>query len=683
MDAVRRIDELRKQIERHDYLYYVLDSPEITDNQYDTLYRELEELEKQHPELITSDSPTQRVRGEPLKEFEEVIHEPSMMSLENVVSINDLNDWIERLKRIVGDDLAWDYVVEPKVDGLAVEIVYENGILKTGSTRGDGVRGEDITFNIRTIKSIPIRLTEKISIKVRGEAFMPWEGFRQLNDKRRKQNEPEFQNPRNVAAGSLRQLDPKIASERPLDCFFHTLVNYKDFGIKSHLNALSFMRKKGLRTNPDNVHLKGIKDVHSFTDEFLEKRESLPYMADGLVIKINQLDVWDLGGVTAKAPRYAVAWKWPAEQGITRVIDIELTVGRTGVISPTALMEPVRLAGTTVQKATLHNMDQIRRLDVRIGDEVVVEKGGDVIPKIVEVRYDKRGQYPLEYFSKYKTFDTGKYLKETTMLDKCPSCGSKVVKDDDGVFYRCKNQECPAQIVKKIEYFVSRSAMRIDGFGERYAQIFFDHSWLKDIADIYDLKNHLMEMTSLEGFGPKAVENLLTAIEDSKGNPPHRLLNALGISGIGSENAKVLIDQFRSIDNLISASFDELNSVFGVGEILAKNIFDFFRNESNLQIIRRLKKAGLKAFETVMEIDNTDKPLAGLKFVLTGTMASMSRDKAKEIIERKGGKVSGSVSKNTDWVIAGDDPGSKYDKAKQLGVKIASEEEALRNFLSE
>lgn len=683
MDAVRRIEELRKQIEQHDYLYYVMDSPEITDNEYDKLYRELEELEKQHPELVTSDSPTQRVRGEPLKEFKEVVHDPPMMSLENAVSINDLSEWIERLKRIVGDDINWDYVVEPKVDGLAVEIVYENGILKTGSTRGDGVRGEDITFNIRTIKSVPIKLTDKINLKVRGEAFMPWDGFRQLNEKRRTRNEPEFQNPRNVAAGSLRQLDPKIASERPLDCFFHTLVNYKDFGIKSHLDALSFMRKKGLRTNPDNVHLKAIKDVHSFTGEFLEKREDLPYLADGLVIKINQFDVWDLGGVTAKAPRYAVAWKWPAEQGITRVIDIELTVGRTGVISPTALMEPVRLAGTTVQKATLHNMDQIRRLDVRIGDEVVVEKAGDVIPKIVEVRYDKRGQYPPEYFSKYKTFDTSKYLKETEMLDQCPSCGSKVVKDDDGVFYRCKNQDCPAQIVKKIEYFVSRSAMRIDGFGERYAQIFFDSGWLKDIADIYDLINHQIEMTTLEGFGPKAVENLLTAIEESKGNPPHRLLNALGISGIGAENAKVLIDQFRSIDHLMAASFDELNSVFGVGEILAKNIVDFFRNESNMKMIGRLKKTGLKAFDVVEEIDDTDKPLAGLKFVLTGTMASMSRDKAKEIIERKGGKVSGSVSKNTDWVIAGDDPGSKYDKAKQLGVKIASEDEALEKFLRE
>jgi DNA ligase (NAD+) len=683
MDAVRRIEELRKQIERHDYSYYVLDSPEITDNQYDKLYRELEELEKQYPELVTSDSPTQRVRGEPLKEFKEVIHEPPMMSLENAVSLSDLNDWIERLTRIVGDDLKWDYVVEPKVDGLAVEIVYENGILKTGSTRGDGVRGEDITFNIRTIKSIPIKLTEKVNLKVRGEAFMPWEGFRQLNEKRRKQNEPEFQNPRNVAAGSLRQLDPKVASERPLDCFFHTLVNYKDFGIKSHLDALSFMRNKGLRTNSDNVHLTSLKDVHSFTGEFLEKREDLPYMADGLVIKINQLDVWDLGGVTSKAPRYAVAWKWPAEQGITRVIDIELTIGRTGVISPTALMEPVRLAGTTVQKATLHNMDQIRRLDVRIGDEVVVEKGGDVIPKIVEVHYDKRGQYPAEYFENYTAFNKDNYLKETKMLDKCPSCGSKVVKDEDGVFYRCKNQDCPAQIVKKIEYFVSRSAMRIDGFGERYAQIFYDNNWLKDIADIYDLKDHQMEMTSLEGFGPKAVENLLNAIEDSKSNPPNRLLNALGISGVGAENAKVLIDQFRSIDNLKSASFDDLNSVFGVGEILAKNIFDFFRSESNLQIINRLKKAGLKAFETIAEIDNTDKPLAGLKFVLTGTLASMSRDKAKEIIERKGGKISGSVSKNTDWVIAGDDPGSKYDKAKQLGVKIASEAEALEKFISE
>jgi len=668
MSAKNRIDELRKIIEHHDYLYYVLDKPEITDQEYDRFYRELDRLEKENPEYVSSDSPTQRVRGEPLKEFAEVIHDPPMYSLDNLVSESELIEWEERVKRVTGEDGDWDYVVEPKVDGLAIEIVYENGILKSGSTRGDGVRGEDITFNIKTIRSIPIRLKKSLNIKIRGETFMPWEGFRLLNDRQRKKGLKEFQNPRNVAAGSLRQLDPKIASDRPLDCFFHSLVNYRDFKISTHLDALKFMRDIGLKTNPDNQHAKNIKSVYEIASKFPQRREGLPYMADGLVIKINPLSIWDSAGFTAKAPRFCAAYKYPAEQGITEIIDIQLNVGRTGIISPTAVMKPVRIGGTTIQKATLYNMDQIRRLDVRIGDEVVVEKGGDVIPKIVEVHYEKRDhKHPPHEFK---------------MVDKCPACGSKVVKDEDGVFYRCVSMSCPAQLVRRIEYFVSRGAMRIDGFGERYAQIFFDCGFIKDIADIYDLHKHSDEIEQMEGFGPKAVDNLLNAIGESKENPLSRLLNGLGINGVGEEMAKTLASEFGSLDNLMSASIDEINSVFGVGEILAKNIHEFFRDERNKKTIERLREAGLKAFEKIKKTDIRSKPLAGLKFVITGTLASMSRDQAKEIIEQKGGSVSGSVSAKTDWLIVGENPGSKIDKAKALGVKIAEEEEAIKKFLS-
>ncbi len=666
MDVEKRIEELRKTIAHHDYLYYVRNTTEITDQEYDKLYRELEQLEKDNPLLITPDSPTQRVRGEPLNAFNEVIHSPPMLSLDNATSESNLVDWEERISRIVNEDANWNYLVEPKVDGLAVELLYENGLLVVGSTRGDGEHGEDITFNIRTIKSIPMRLSKPLDIKVRGEVFMPWDGFKNLNENQREAGEKEFQNPRNAAAGSLRQLDSKIAAKRPLDCFFHSLVNYIDFEIATHYDAIEFMRDIGLRTNTDNELLEDIKSVYQFTNEFLQKRESLPYMADGLVIKVNELNIWDVSGFTAKAPRFAIAYKWPAEQGITKVLDIELTVGRTGIISPTALMEPVRLGGTTVQKATLYNMDQIKRLDVRIGDEVVVEKGGDVIPKIVEVNYHKRGEY----------------LKETQMAYSCPSCGSEIVKDEDGVYYRCLNPECPAQAIKKIEYFVSRGAMRIDGFGERYAEILFQNGWVKNIADIYYLEKHIMEIVMLEGFGEKAVDNLLKAIEESKGNPLHRLINGLGINGVGAELAKILTDEFGSFDKLMSASVEELNEIHGVGEIIATNIHDYFRDEKNIEIIERMKSAGLKAFDEIVSKDEKEKPLDGLTFVLTGTLQSIGREKAKEIIESKGGKVSSSVSKKTDWVIAGENSGSKLEKAKALGVNIADESEALDKFLS-
>lgn len=683
MDTEKRIEELRKIIAHHDYLYYVRNMTEITDQEYDKLYRELDKLENENPLLITSDSPTQRVRGEPLSEFNEVIHSPQMFSLDNATSESNLVEWQERIARIAGDDSNWNYVVEPKVDGLAVELLYENGLLVVGSTRGDGVRGEDVTFNIRTIKSIPMRLSKPLDIKVRGEVFMPWDGFRNLNQNQREAGEKEFQNPRNAAAGSLRQLDSKIAAKRPLDCFFHSLVNYSDFELATHFDALEFMRDIGLRTNTDNELLEDIKSVYQFTSEFLQKRESLPYMADGLVIKVNQLNIWDVSGFTAKAPRFAIAYKWPAEQGITRVLNIELTVGRTGIISPTALMEPVRLGGTTVKKATLYNMDQIKRLDVRIGDEVVVEKGGDVIPKIVEVNYQKRGEYSIEYFKEiFPAFDDSKYLKETQMAYSCPSCGSEIARDEDGVYYRCLNPECPAQAIKKIEYFVSRGAMRIDGFGERYAEILFNNGWVKNIADIYDLEKHIIEIVMLDGFGEKAVDNLLKAIEESKVNPLHRLINGLGINGVGAELAKILVDEFGSFDKLMAASIEELNEIRGVGDILAKNIHDYFRDEKNIAIIERMKSAGLKAFEEIVTIDEKDKPLDGLTFVLTGTLESISREKAKEIIESKGGKVSSSVSKKTDWVIAGEKAGSKLDKAKALGVNIADESEALDKFLS-
>lgn len=683
MDVEKRIAELREIINHHDHLYYVRNITEITDQEYDKLYRELEDLEKDNPTLVSLDSPTQRVRGEPLSEFGEVIHEPQMFSLDNATSESNLVEWQNKLSRFIDEDAKWDFLVEPKVDGLAVEILYEKGLLVVASTRGDGVRGEDITFNIRTIKSIPIKLTEPLDIKVRGEVFMPWDGFRQLNENQRNAYKNEFQNPRNAAAGSLRQLDPKIAAKRPLDCFFHSLVNYNDFNLTTHADAIEFMRNAGLRTNAENKLLPDIKSVYEFTSEFLQKRASLPYMADGLVIKVNQLRVWDSGGFTSKAPRFAIAFKWPAEQGITRILDIELTVGRTGVISPTAVMEPVRLGGTTIQKATLYNMDQVERLDVRIGDEVIVEKGGDVIPKIVEVNYQKRHQYSINYFKqKYPEFRESEFLRKAEMLYSCPSCGSEIVKDDDGVFYRCLNPECPAQAIKKIEYFVSRGAMRIEGFGERYAQILFENGWVKNIADIYELDKHLMEIVMLEGFGTKAVDNLLKAIDDSRANPLHRLINGLGINGVGAELAKILATEFGCFDKLMSASIEELNAIHGVGEIIAGNIHEYFRNEKNIEIIRRMKSAGLKAFDEIIIKDESQKPLDGLTFVITGTLESMSRDEAKEIIESKGGKVSSSVSKKTSWLIAGEKAGSKLKKAEALGVNIANESEALEKFLS-
>ena len=657
-DAVRkRVENLREEIEYHNYRYYILDQPEISDAQYDRLMRELEKLEEQYPELRTPNSPTQRVGAPPLEEFEIVRHTIPMLSLANAFDETEAREFDKRVKKFLGTSSDIEYVTEPKLDGLAVELVYERGQFVVGSTRGDGVNGENITQNLRTIKTIPLQLIRKeISVperlEVRGEVIMQLKRFRELNQKREELGEPSFANPRNAAAGSVRQLDSKITVERPLEIYCYGIGEVRGRTFKSHWEILQTLSKWGLRINPNIQRCKHIEDVIEYYHEVNEKREKLPYEIDGIVIKVNQLDLQARLGEISRSPRWALAFKFQPKQETTKIQDIIVQVGRTGALTPVAVMEPVKVGGVEVSRATLHNQDEIDKKDVRIGDTVVIQRAGDVIPEVVQVIESKR---------------TGKE-KKFRMPSKCPVCGAEVIKEE--AIHRCIGLDCPAQLKGRIKHFASKRAMDIEGLGVKLIDQLVDKGLVKDVADIYYIdKEQLIE---LERMADKSAQNIIDAIEASKTKPLSKFLYALGIRHVGETTAEDLARRFSRLDDFFHLSEEDLREVEGIGPEVSASVYQFFRDKKNKESIERLKKAGVTVIEPKVK---AKAKLAGKTFVFTGALQSFGRDEARNIVESLGGTTASSVSKKVDFVVVGEDPGSKFDKAKELGIKTLTEEE--------
>lgn len=660
MDIKKRVEELTNILNDANYKYYVLDEPTITDQEYDKYLRELEELEQKYKEFARDDSPTKRVGGEVLDSFKKVTHKIPMMSLSDVFSESEVVNFDERIKK---EGIRPQYVCELKIDGLSVSLLYEHGKLVRAATRGDGVVGEDITHNVKTIKSVPLTLNEDIDIEVRGEIYMSKKSLEKVNLERIKNGEKPLQNARNGAAGSIRQLDSKVAAKRGLDVWIYHLPNPLDYGIHTHYEALEFMKKLGFKTNPNNRLVNNINEVLEFISEKNAERKSLPYDIDGIVIKVNNIDQQQELGFTAKYPKWATAYKFPAEEVLTRLNDIIFTVGRTGQITPNAVLDPVIVMGSTIARATLHNENYIKEKDLRIGDIVSIRKAGDVIPEVVEVKKERR---------------TGNE-KNFEMIHNCPICGTTLVKKEGQVDYFCLNEHCPTRKIECLIHFAERDAMNIDGLGEKIMEDFFNFSFIRTIPDIYLLQTHRDDLTRLEGYGEKSVTKLLEAIEKSKSNSLEKLLFGLGIPHVGSKTAKIIASHYHNIDNIIKATLEDLSSINDIGEIIAKSIVDYFQKEDNKIIIERLKQYGINMNYLGQKIIK-DETFYGKTFVLTGTMTEYKRDEAKNLIENYGGKTSSSVSKKTDVVIAGAEPGSKYDKAVELGITIWSEEDFKKNI---
>jgi DNA ligase (NAD+) len=657
--AGKEIEKLREQIRHHEHLYYVLDSPEISDSEFDALMRRLQDLEREHPELITPDSPSQRVGGEPSAEFPKVRHSVPMMSLDNTYSVDELRNFDRRVRELSGRSEV-DYVGELKLDGLSMSLVYENGVLAHGVTRGNGVIGEDVTSNVRTIRSVPLRLDPKklelwgrpSHFEVRGEVIMPRKAFAQMNAQREAAGEPKFANPRNSAAGTMRQLDSRIVATRKLDIFLYfALVNGRP-PLPEHWKALDSMAKMGFKVNTHRRLCHSLDEVLEFVQEWETKREDLDYDTDGVVIKVNDTRLWDELGWTAKSPRWAVAYKYAARQATTVVRDIRAQVGRTGTLTPVADLEPVEVGGVTVSHATLHNMDEIERLGVRIGDTVLIQRAGEVIPQVVKV------------------VKQGEDRKEFRMPHKCPVCGGDVFRAEGEVAYRCMNSACPAQLKESLRHFAGRHAMNIEGLGDALVDQLVSKGLVKDAADLYALQQE--NLVALERMGEKSAANLLNEIEGSKKAELDQVIYAIGIPFVGERTAQVLANHFGSLDKLTSATEAELDEVPEIGLKTAGGIAEFFREERNQEVIEKLRKAGLRfRQERTRKIGDA---LAGKTFVLTGTLPTHSREEAKKMIEDAGGRVTGSVSKKTDYLVAGADAGSKLDKARELGVKVLDEE---------
>lgn len=660
MDIKKRVEELTNILNDANYKYYVLDEPTITDQEYDKYLRELEELEQKYKEFARDDSPTKRVGGEVLDSFKKVTHKIPMMSLSDVFSESEVVNFDERIKK---EGIRPQYVCELKIDGLSVSLLYEHGKLVRAATRGDGVVGEDITHNVKTIKSVPLTLNEDIDIEVRGEIYMSKKSLEKVNLERIKNGEKPLQNARNGAAGSIRQLDSKVAAKRGLDVWIYHLPNPLDYGIHTHYETLEFMKKLGFKTNPNNRLVNNINEVLEFISEKNAERKSLPYDIDGIVIKVNNIDQQQELGFTAKYPKWATAYKFPAEEVLTRLNDIIFTVGRTGQITPNAVLDPVIVMGSTIARATLHNENYIKEKDLRIGDIVSIRKAGDVIPEVVEVKKERR---------------TGNE-KNFEMIHNCPICGTTLVKKEGQVDYFCLNEHCPTRKIESLIHFAERDAMNIDGLGEKIMEDFFNFSFIRTIPDIYLLQTHREDLTRLEGYGEKSVTKLLEAIEKSKSNSLEKLLFGLGIPHVGSKTAKIIASHYHNIDNIMKATLEDLSSINDIGEIIAKSIVDYFQKEDNKIIIERLKQYGINMNYLGQKIIK-DETFYGKTFVLTGTMTEYKRDEAKNLIENYGGKTSSSVSKKTDVVIAGAEPGSKYDKAVELGITIWSEEDFKKNI---
>ncbi|MGM0876032.1 MAG: NAD-dependent DNA ligase LigA [Bacillota bacterium] len=654
--AISRVHELHELLNTYNYEYNVLDKPSVPDSEYDRLMQELAKLEEAFPELKSSDSPTQRVGGNVLEAFQKVVHRTPMLSLGNAFNEQDLRDFDRRVRQAVGDDV--QYMVELKIDGLAVSLRYENGLFVQGATRGDGTTGEDITENLKTIRSIPLRLKKELSFEVRGEAFMPKKSFEKLNELRLQLEEEPFANPRNAAAGSIRQLDPKIAAKRNLDIFVYSIADLGETGVEKHSEALDLLEEVGFKTNQERRKCESIDEVLSIIEGIQEKRSTLSYDIDGIVIKVNSLGQQDELGFTAKSPRWAIAYKFPAEEVITKLVDIELSVGRTGVITPTAILEPVRVAGTTVQRASLHNEDLIREKDIKIGDTVVVKKAGDIIPEVVNVLVEHRT-------GEEQTF---------TMPTHCPACVSELVRIEGEVALRCINPQCPAQIKEGLIHFVSRNAMNIDGLGERVVAQLFQEGLIKDVADLYRLTRD--QLLQLERMGEKSTDNLLSAIEQSKDNSLERLLFGLGIRHVGAKAAKTLAQAFESIELLQQSSKDALISINEIGDKMADAVVTYFENPDVQHLINELKSLGVNTSykgPKRIKAEESDSYLAGKTVVLTGKLEQLSRNEAKDGIEALGGKVTGSVSKSTELVVAGGSAGSKLKKAQELNIEVWDE----------
>ncbi len=652
----QRIDELIKIINKASEEYYTNDNPTITDQEYDDYYHELEKLEQQYPELIREDSPTKRVGGKIIDEFKKVSHEIPMMSLGDIFSEDEIFEFDQRIKKTIPNPT---YVCELKIDGLSVSLLYENGKLIRGATRGNGIVGEDITHNVETIKSIPLVINDKRKIEVRGEIYMPKKSFNKLNQERKEKGESLFANPRNAAAGSVRQLDSKIAAKRNLSTFIYHLPSSDDFNIKYHHESLSFMKELGFIVNENIKIADNVNEVINYVKEWTEKRESLPYEIDGIVIKVDKIEDQKKLGYTSRTPKWAIAYKFPAVEVLTKIKNIEFCVGRTGKITPRADLDPVHLAGSIIKSVTLHNEDYIKEKDIMINDTIVLHKAGDVIPEVVKVLKERRTGIEIPF----------------KMIKNCPICNSKLEKKETEANYFCPNPNCDARNIEGLIHFSSRETMNIEGFGESIVEDFYNEGYLKTICDYYTLYNHKEDLKELEGFGEKSINNLLQNIEKSKENSLEKLLFALGIRYIGKKTAKILAINYRNIDKLMSAEYEDLVKIQDIGEVIADSVYKFFKEEKNIKTINELKLLGVN-----MEYkgnESIDDNFNNKTFVLTGTLSKLTRDEASIEIENRGGKVTSSVTKKTDYVIVGENPGSKYQKAKDLNINILNEEEFL------
>ncbi len=668
-----RIEALRKEINQHDYRYYVLNEPTIADVEYDALMKELESLEKAHPELVTPDSPTQRVSGEPAVGFEEYLHLRPMLSLDNSYSIDDLGDWVRRCGKLAGEE-DLDYVAELKIDGLSLSLIYEGGQLQRAVTRGDGVRGEVVTGNARTIRSIPLRLADEEplpagTIEVRGEVYLPMAVFAQINAEREEQGLPLFANPRNAAAGTMRQLDPRIVAERRLEIFCYQVLLDGQPPFATHHESLEWMEQHGLRVNPTFARCRDLEELIDYCSRWNEGRDELPYEIDGVVVKVDQVRLQEMMGATARSPRWAIAYKYPARQASTRLLDVVYQVGRTGAVTPVAILEPVRLAGTIVSRASLHNRDEMERLGVLKGDWVFIEKSGEIIPQVLKVITDRR---------------TG----EETPFDfpaDCPVCGVELIRPTGEVVSRCPSISCPAKIREGILHFSSRRAMRIDGLGEALVeQLTLPRQGVplvSGIGDLYRLRERRPELLDLERMGAKSVDNLLDQIERSKEAGLARLIFGLGIRHVGERTAKILANHFRSMQRLMQAEPEELAGIYEIGEVVAAAVHAWFEAAENHALIGRLEGYGVRM---VIDDDNgsssgtVERVFEGRQFVVTGTLPTMKRDEAKSFIEQRGGRVMSSVSRKTDYVVAGEEAGSKLDRARELGIMVIDEAGLLK-----
>ncbi|MBU9710233.1 NAD-dependent DNA ligase LigA [Evansella tamaricis] len=662
-DVKVKLDQLTDLLNEYAYSYYVLDQPKVSDAEYDQLLRELVSLEENYPEYKREDSPSERIGGNTLDQFRKVQHTIPMLSLSNAFNGDDLRDFDRRVRQGLGHEPT--YSCELKIDGLAITLIYEQGRFVLGATRGDGTIGEDITSNLKTIPSIPLRLKEEVDIEVRGEAFMPKKSFERLNMEKEKKGEALFANPRNAAAGSLRQLDPKIAAKRNLDIFIYSIGQVREREITSHHEALEFVDRLGFKINKEHQHCETIEDVIHYCEGWLEKRAALPYEIDGIVIKVDALKDQEVLGFTAKSPRWAIAFKFPAEEVVTTLLDIELSVGRTGVITPTAILEPVSVAGTTVKRASLHNEDLIREKDLKLGDKVTIKKAGDIIPEVVNV------------LTNYRTGNE----KDFSMPTECPECHSELVRIEGEVALRCVNPKCPAQIREGLIHFVSRNAMNIDGLGERVITQLFEHELIKDVADLYKLEKH--ELLNLERMGEKSVDNLLHAINVSKENSLEKLLFGLGIRFVGAKAAKTLAQHFGSIDQLQTATREELEAINEIGVKMADAINTFFEQPEAKELLDELKSLGVNTEykgPNPLATEKNETYFSGKTIVLTGTMEKMARGEAKTEIESRGGNVTGSVSSKTDLLIAGEKAGSKRKKAEELNIEIWDENRFLEEL---